>query len=352
VTAPARAGTGGRFVEEHFMAADQNGTAAQGSLLRLTTKLRLQVKELVEASAALNKRSGKWKPEARGELGRVLGAGEKMLALLGPPAACPQCQQPLAYLPEHKGRNVRCVPCGHRFRLEFEPPAPAAAAAPATPKKRKRGNGLLVGAMAGVVALALASVGAAWLASTGRADKFVGKGYSYDYLVPLKDDVEANRTVTDDLLDLSFLNAQGQPVKLAEYRGKKNLVLVVMRGFTGQVCLGCLAQTSRLIKNYAEFTKRDAEVVVAYPGQRDHLQQYLERSLKEGEAASCPFPVLLDEDAKMVDRLGIRANLASPSTYILDQEGKVRFAYVGSTITDRPSVKAMLTQLDRLAASK
>ena len=51
----------------------------------------------------------------------------------------------------------------------------------------------------------------------------------------------------------------------------------------------------------------------------------------------------------MADRLGIRADLALPSTYILDRDGKVRLAYVGATLTDRPSVKAMLDQLDRLA---
>jgi peroxiredoxin len=336
------------------MAADQHKTA-QRSLLRFTTKLRLQAKELVDASAALNKRSEKWKPDVRQEMRRVCLAGEQMLAMLGPPIACPQCQQPLAYLPQHRGKKVRCVPCGHTFLLELPaPPSPAPPAEPAPPakKKKKRPDRLVLALGAVVVVLGLGAVGVAWFASTGRADKYTGGGYSYDYLVPLKDDVEANRTVTDDLLDLSFLDGQGQPVKLADYRGRKNLVLVVMRGFTGQVCLGCLAQTSRLIKNYPEVTKRDAEVVVAYPGQREHLGTYLDRSLKESEASSCPFPVLLDEDAKMVDRLGIRGNLASPSTYILDREGKVRFAYVGSTTTDRPSVKAMLAHLDRLAEPK
>jgi peroxiredoxin len=56
----------------------------------------------------------------------------------------------------------------------------------------------------------------------------------------------------------------------------------------------------------------------------------------------------LDEDYQAVERLGIRADQAKPSTYILDKQGKVRFAYVGKDTTDRPSVKAMLDQLDKL----
>jgi peroxiredoxin len=64
-----------------------------------------------------------------------------------------------------------------------------------------------------------------------------------------------------------------------------------------------------------------------------------------------PFPILLDEDLKIVEQLGIKADLAKPSTFILDKKGQVRFAYVGSTVTDRPSVKAMLRQLDMIGGA-
>ena len=61
-----------------------------------------------------------------------------------------------------------------------------------------------------------------------------------------------------------------------------------------------------------------------------------------------PFPILLDEELKAVDFFKIRASLAMPSTYILDQQGQVRFAYVGTTVADRPSIDALLQQLDLL----
>ena len=54
----------------------------------------------------------------------------------------------------------------------------------------------------------------------------------------------------------------------------------------------------------------------------------------------------LDVELKAINTLGIRGHLAKPSTYILDKKGQVRFAYVGKTTSDRPSIKAMLKELD------
>ena len=55
-------------------------------------------------------------------------------------------------------------------------------------------------------------------------------------------------------------------------------------------------------------------------------------------------------DLTAVDALGIRADLSKPATYILDKQGEVRFAYVGRDLADRPSVKALLDQLDQINA--
>ena len=67
-----------------------------------------------------------------------------------------------------------------------------------------------------------------------------------------------------------------------------------------------------------------------------------------------PFPVLLDPDFKAVDALGIRAQLARQSTFVIDKRGDVVFGYVGvpSDNYDRPSVKSLLAQLDKLNATK
>ena len=76
----------------------------------------------------------------------------------------------------------------------------------------------------------------------------------------------------------------------------------------------------------------------------------LNKRIRGGEIPneSIPYPVLLDINLTGVDQLGIRAELAKPSTYIIDREGRVRFAYVGESIADRPTVDSVLKQLAQL----
>ncbi len=56
---------------------------------------------------------------------------------------------------------------------------------------------------------------------------------------------------------------------------------------------------------------------------------------------SVPFSLMLDQDLKTVNALGIPGDLAKPSTYILDKKGNAVFAFVrGNDHTDPPSGKS------------
>jgi peroxiredoxin len=162
------------------------------------------------------------------------------------------------------------------------------------------------------------------------------------------DEVENNREDDGTVSDLQFVDSDGNTVRLDQFKGKKNVLLVFTRGFSGQLCPFCTTQTSRLIANYDQFTKRDAEVLLVYPGSKEQLPMFMQASIETSGSESFPFPVLLDEDLAAVNRLGIAAQLAFPSTFIIDKQNKVRLSYVGSNPVDRPSIKALLAQLDRL----
>ena len=166
-----------------------------------------------------------------------------------------------------------------------------------------------------------------------------------------------------DVESLEFVNLDGQPADLKHFVGQKNVVLVVTRGNTSgagpgayydNICLYCATQTSRLIANYQAFQDHDAEVVVVFPirqlADRGSVVQFDEALRRTGAAAKPPFPLVLDVELHAVDRLGIRADLSKPATYIVDKAGQVRFAYVGATIADRPSVQSMLDQLAAINA--
>lgn len=156
------------------------------------------------------------------------------------------------------------------------------------------------------------------------------------------------------LADYRLVDLEGKEHRLGDVGQRSHTVVVVLRGYAGMLCMYCTTQTSRLIANYEEFRRRDAEVVVVYPVMvaKDSatFQQLLDSAQTQRDAVEedVPFPVLLDVELGMVDGLGIRRALSLPATYILDAEGQVRFAYVGQSIADRPSVKALLAELDRL----
>ncbi len=190
-------------------------------------------------------------------------------------------------------------------------------------------------------------------------------GYKFDSkALAFIDHAQSNAQLDGcDVGSLEFVNVDGKPVDLRLFRGQRNVVLVVTRGKTSgagpgayyrNICLYCATQTSRLIANYRAFRDLDAEVVVVFPIRQDadrpSVNQFHEALRRDGTTAEPPFPLVLDVELKAVDQLGIRADLSKPATYILDKQGQVRFAYVGATIADRPSVQSMLEQLAAINA--
>ncbi|MFO1094751.1 MAG: redoxin domain-containing protein [Planctomycetaceae bacterium] len=172
------------------------------------------------------------------------------------------------------------------------------------------------------------------------------------------DSAPANTAPVPGISALTFTKPDGTPTKLQEFLGKKYVVLVVTRGNTAYVCPYCSTQTARLISAYDEFAQRGAEVVLVYPVEAASDSTRLEAFLSNvrGQLGDpnrpVPFPVVLDVQLQAVDQLGIRRDLSKPATYIIDPTGEVRYAYVGSHLADRPSVKAVLQQLDQLESGK
>ncbi len=182
-------------------------------------------------------------------------------------------------------------------------------------------------------------------------DAYGGQDYRQ---IQFKNDVKTNAATDGGIAELTFTDINGEKYSLADFRDKKHVVLVVTRGFAGSVCLYCATQTSRLLTNYQKFVDRDAEVVVVFPIETpDDSKRHRDfavgvKNKLDTPPEKIPFPIVLDVELKAVDQLGIRKDLSKPATYIIDKQGQVRFAYVGESLADRPSVKALLDQLDGL----
>lgn len=167
------------------------------------------------------------------------------------------------------------------------------------------------------------------------------------------DEAASQPAPSADLLTIPVTTAEGRETTLKELSGGKRMVVVFTRGFAGSICPYCSTQTSRLIANYPEFSKRNTEVVVIYPlkegTDRPRLDEFLKKANDNNGMLGTnapPFPLVVDIGLKAVDSLELRKDLSKAATYIVEPDGAIGFAYVGKSLADRPSVKALLAQLD------
>lgn len=168
---------------------------------------------------------------------------------------------------------------------------------------------------------------------------------SYRDAIEFRDEVSTNTDVPEAIDQLAFTDTMGRTVAMKDYLGSKNVLLVFTKGFAGMLCPFCKTQTSRLIANYDRFAELETEVLVVYPGPKDHLNEFIDAAKNSGSQRlhEIPFPLVLDEELKAVNFFNIASHLADPSTFVIDKSGSVRLAYVsGNGTTDRPSVDALL----------
>ena len=140
-----------------------------------------------------------------------------------------------------------------------------------------------------------------------------------------------------------------EPFDLDALRGERNVLLVILRGFGGQVCIYCTAQLKALGKERARLERGDTEVCIVYPGPRSGLDAFLEAwNLTFGYGQQPPWTMLYDADLQLVDALGLRDNIAVPSSLLLDKQGVVRWSHVGQNHADRPAATEILEQIEAL----
>lgn len=99
-----------------------------------------------------------------------------------------------------------------------------------------------------------------------------------------------------------------------------------------------------------EFDKRDALVWFIAAEKRTGIWN----PEKFFENTRSSFPFLLDEDRSVTksygvyQRLGVDAiNIARPATFVVGRDGKIKYAYVGQSQTDRAPMERILEVLDK-----
>ncbi|MGH7146040.1 MAG: redoxin family protein [Planctomycetota bacterium] len=145
-----------------------------------------------------------------------------------------------------------------------------------------------------------------------------------------------------------FISNNGEVLDLKQYRGRK-VLLVIMRGIVNnEVCIHCSAQTIALTNAAQQFADRKTAVVIVYPGKPESVPAFLEATEHLDRDFKLPYKIALDVDLAAVRMFDIKGSLAKPTSILIDEQGLVRYVYVGQEPADRPSVKTLLSVIDGL----
>lgn len=108
-------------------------------------------------------------------------------------------------------------------------------------------------------------------------------------------------------------------------------------------------QFAQLRDHVTEFEKRETQLLVVLPEEPAHIRFWLKRQGFEPEQSECP--VLADPSYTVsatygVALQGFRWDANWPVTFVVDQEGLIRFRGDLDGNGDRPAVKQLLEIID------
>lgn len=134
--------------------------------------------------------------------------------------------------------------------------------------------------------------------------------------------------------DFTLKTLDGKPLRLAELMAKTPVTLVVLRGYPGYQCPLCNVQVQNFIKHAADLTANGARVVLIYPGPADKLDERAKEFLVNKQLPA-NFDLLLDPDYSFTNLYNLRwdapKETAYPSTFLIEQGGRIVFAKVSKT---------------------
>jgi len=157
-------------------------------------------------------------------------------------------------------------------------------------------------------------------------------------------------TLGDKAPDFEVTSSDGKTLKLADFLGKKNVVLYFYpRDFT----MVCTRETCGFRDLYESLASQDTEVIgVSFDDDETH------ESFRKKHHV--PFPLVADTSHALAEAYGAAGNLvgrligrAARITYLIDKNGKIAGVFKAelSAATHVDGIRAALANLDRPAKS-
>jgi len=202
--------------------------------------------------------------------------------------------------------------------------------------------------------------------------------------------------------DFSLPSYQGQMVRLADLKGK-NIMLIFPRGFAAPdrwctICHYKYVELVELDKTDEIRKKYNLEIIFVFPYSREIVKQWLEvlpdqmmkiknwkypenvdkldekgkQSMEryrrifpkdftvDRENIPLPFPILIDADHSVSSGLGLfttnwggsQVEQNMPTVYLIDDQGILKFKYIGQNTLDRPEYDYLLKILEMIKEKK
>lgn len=134
--------------------------------------------------------------------------------------------------------------------------------------------------------------------------------------------------------DVTYVNLKGEKISSLSLRGK-----VVMVNFWATSCATCVAEMPQMIETYNKFHPKGLEFVAV--AMSYDPPNYV---LNYAETRQLPFHVALDVQGQLAQSFGDVK--LTPTTYLIDKQGKIIKRYVG-----QPSFKELHALLELALAA-
>lgn len=137
--------------------------------------------------------------------------------------------------------------------------------------------------------------------------------------------------------DFTAPDVQGRPVRLADYRGKRAVLL----NFWATWCVPCRLEMPTMEQAYREYRSRGLEIL-AVSIDVGHLPVAAAAVTQFMEELQLTFPALLDPEMEVARRYRV---FGIPVTFLIDREGIIRAREPGFRDWTTPEPRRKLEQL-------